>query len=60
MHDGRVVTLTSSDPLVDVRTIADWAKERGVDLPDLEVRRPALEDVYLTLTGSPTTDSEEA
>ncbi len=56
---GRAVTLTSIDPLVDLRTIADWATKHGVDLPDLEVRRPALEDVYLALAGT-TTDSEEA
>jgi hypothetical protein len=30
--------------------LADWALGRGVDLPDLDVRRPTLEDVYLNLT----------
>ena len=46
---ARTVVLASTAPLADVRTLADWALERGVDLPDLEVRRPALEDVYLAL-----------
>ncbi|HEY2541665.1 MAG TPA: ABC transporter ATP-binding protein [Gaiellaceae bacterium] len=49
--NGRVV-VESERPLADVKTIADWAIARGVDLPDLEVRRPSLEDVYLRLTGS--------
>jgi ABC-2 type transport system ATP-binding protein len=44
------VVLESDQPLRDVRTLADWAVERGVDLPDLDVRRPSLEDVYLELT----------
>jgi ABC-2 type transport system ATP-binding protein len=48
--NGRRVTLLSQTPLADVRTLADWALERGLDLPDLDVRRPSLEDVYLQLT----------
>jgi ABC-2 type transport system ATP-binding protein len=31
--------------------LAEWALERGLDLDDLDVRRPSLEDVYLRLTG---------
>jgi ABC-2 type transport system ATP-binding protein len=49
--DGRVV-LESRNPLADVKTLADWALERGVELPDLDVRRPSLEDVYLQLTAN--------
>jgi ABC-2 type transport system ATP-binding protein len=47
--DGRVV-LESRRPLADVKTLADWAHGRGLELPDLDVRRPSLEDVYLELT----------
>jgi ABC-2 type transport system ATP-binding protein len=43
-------TLRSATALTDVRTLAHWAMERGIDLPDLEVRRPTLEDVSLELT----------
>ena len=50
--DGRIA-VRSECPLVHVQMLADWALGRGVDLPDLEVRRPTLEDVYLALT-SPT------
>ena len=49
--DGRVV-VESMRPLADVKTLADWATARGIDLPDLDVRRPSLEDVYLQLTGA--------
>ena len=42
--------LRTENPLVHVHMLADWALGRGVDLPDLDVRRPTLEDVYLTLT----------
>jgi ABC-2 type transport system ATP-binding protein len=50
-EDGHV-TLTTEKPLVHVRALADWALGRGIDLPDLDVRRPTLEDVYLELTRS--------
>ena len=48
-EDGRV-TLTSDTPLAHVGELAEWAQSRGVDLPDLDVRRPTLEEVYLELT----------
>ena len=48
--DGRV-TLTTQTPLAHVGALAEWARGLGIDLPDLDVRRPTLEDVYLTLTG---------
>jgi ABC-2 type transport system ATP-binding protein len=61
LPDGRRVSRRSTEPLADLRALADWAIARGIDLPDLEVRRPGLEDVYLALAGSPTTtDSKEA
>jgi ABC-2 type transport system ATP-binding protein len=49
--------LLSEHPLRHVRILADWAAERGLDLPDLDVRRPTLEDVYLALTTDPAKDS---
>jgi len=51
--DGRLVTLTTDTPLAHVGTLAEWALGRGLDLPDLDVRRPTLEDVYLELTEEP-------
>ena len=32
-----------------------WAEDQGIELPDLEVRKPSLEDVFLEVTA----DSEE-
>ncbi len=46
---GRV-TLRSEAPLLHVGALAEWARGRGLDLPDLDVHRPTLEDVYLSLT----------
>jgi ABC-2 type transport system ATP-binding protein len=52
MLESGCVALESKQALADVKALADWARERGVDLPDLEVRRPSLEDVYLRVTGA--------
>jgi ABC-2 type transport system ATP-binding protein len=53
--DGSV-TLRSESPLAHVGVLAGWALGRGFDLSDLDVRRPTLEDVYLSLT---TTDRKD-
>jgi ABC-2 type transport system ATP-binding protein len=42
--------LRSEAPLVHVGMLGQWAEAHRLDLPDLEVRRPTLEDVYLSLT----------
>jgi ABC-2 type transport system ATP-binding protein len=44
------VELQANSPLSVVGVLAAWARERRVDLPDLEVTRPTLEDIYLELT----------
>jgi ABC-2 type transport system ATP-binding protein len=49
----------SESPLVHVQMLADWALGSGFDLPDLEVRRPTLEDVYLSLTSPSAPDAKD-
>jgi ABC-2 type transport system ATP-binding protein len=44
------VELRTATPVADLARLCGWATECGVDLPDLEVVRPSLEDVYLELT----------
>jgi hypothetical protein len=36
-----------------LRALSGWAIEHRYDIPDLLVRRPALEDIYLGLTEPP-------
>jgi ABC-2 type transport system ATP-binding protein len=47
--NGRV-TIEAPRPLADLGLLSGWAQGRGLELADLEVRRPTLEDVYLQLT----------
>jgi ABC-2 type transport system ATP-binding protein len=48
---GRSTVLHSHSPLAHLQMLGSWAHGRGFDLPDLDVHRPTLEEVYLSLTG---------
>jgi ABC-2 type transport system ATP-binding protein len=49
------IILHSESPLVHLQMLGNWALGRGFDLPDLDVHRPTLEEVYLSLTSSAST-----
>jgi ABC-2 type transport system ATP-binding protein len=50
--DGFTV-ITSADVLQDLHRLTGWAIDNRIALDGLEVTRPSLEDVYLSLTGQP-------
>ena len=50
-QDGRV-ELATDNLTATLYRLTSWAVERGIELDDLSVVRPTLEDVYLELTGS--------
>ena len=47
---GEKIEARVMSPLPVLGALAAWAAARNVDLPDLQVFRPTLEDVYLQLT----------
>jgi len=47
---GHQVVARTPHPLPLLGALAGWAQARDIELPDLEVHRPTLEDVYLHLT----------
>jgi ABC-2 type transport system ATP-binding protein len=49
--DGRIA-VSSSSVAADLHALSGWALERGVELDELEVRQPTLDDVYLNLTAN--------
>src|SRR5262249_25320712 len=49
--DGQLVTVRTATPTDTVARLARWARRYGGELPELTVRRPTLEDVYLELVG---------
>jgi len=47
---GGRAELATDRPTADLHALSGWALEQGIELADIEVRRPTLEDVYLDLT----------
>jgi hypothetical protein len=47
--DGVAIVQTAT-PVASLDPLVDWARVRGLELPDLVIERPSLEDVYLELT----------
>jgi len=45
--------LRSDNPVRDLYLLTKWALDNDIDLVGLEVTRPTLEDVYLSLTAAP-------
>ncbi|MFM9077741.1 MAG: ABC transporter ATP-binding protein [Solirubrobacterales bacterium] len=49
--DSGTCSLETDRPTADLAAITAWAGTRGIELDELSVRPPSLEDVYLELTG---------
>ena len=49
VRDG-VALIETATPTLTLRDLTTWAVAQGLELPNLEVTRPSLEDVYLELT----------
>jgi ABC-2 type transport system ATP-binding protein len=57
--DGGSVLITTPDGVVATHAITGWALERGLPLEHLSVAQPTLEDVYLQLTETHATTTQE-
>ena len=57
--DGRYA-ITTDAPTDSLHRLTGWAVERGIELEELSVTRPSLEDLFLELIDSPAQDSREA
>jgi ABC-2 type transport system ATP-binding protein len=58
MSNGMAVIETQT-PTRSLRDLTTWALAQGLELPNLEVTRPSLEDVYLELTDRDVTDAAQ-
>ena len=56
---GDRLELRTEQPTADLHRLTAWALERGLELDDLEVVRPTLEDIYLDLVGDDTGADDE-
>ncbi len=53
LEPGGRAMLRSTSVAADLNMLSLWALDRRLELDDLEVRRPTLEDMYLSLTTDP-------
>jgi len=52
--DGNRMLVRAASPVSVLGPLIRWAEAKGSDLADLDVRRPSLEDIYLSLTETKT------
>ena len=48
--DGEQISVSTTTPVADLHQLTERALKQGLELEGLEVTRPSLEDVYLSLT----------
>ncbi len=49
--DGRGLIVTAARPAQVVVELVKWIEQEGLDLEDIHLKRPTLEDVFIELTG---------
>jgi len=49
--DRRAITVTTRKPGRTVVDLVRWIDQHGIDLSDVQLKRPSLEDVFIELTG---------
>ncbi|QMU21816.1 ATP-binding cassette domain-containing protein [Gordonia rubripertincta] len=58
--DDTTITLPTTDGVETMGAVIAIAKDAGIRLTDVGLRNPSLDDVFLTLTGSPSGTTEDA
>jgi ABC-2 type transport system ATP-binding protein len=56
--EGGRVTIETTDPTQSLNQLTGWALERAIELDELTVNRPSLEDIYLQLTRAAETEAD--
>lgn len=51
--DDGIVSVETPSPTQALHSLTSWALDEQIELNDISVTRPSLEDVYLELTGGP-------
>ena len=57
--DNDRYVITTDSPTRSLHRLTAWALEQGIELEELSVSRPSLEDLFIELVGSPGQDGRE-
>ena len=49
--DRRTLTVSSAQPAKAIVELVKWIDQQGIELTDIHLKRPTLEDVFIELTG---------
>jgi ABC-2 type transport system ATP-binding protein len=49
--DRKVMTVQSPRPAKTLVELVKWIDQQGIELADVQLKRPSLEDVFIELTG---------
>jgi ABC-2 type transport system ATP-binding protein len=58
VDEGARQLTAAADGLADVVRVAGWLRDSDIDVDDIGLSRPSLDDVFLSLTGHRTEDEE--
>jgi ABC-2 type transport system ATP-binding protein len=50
-HSGRTLTVNSRRPAATLVDLVKWIDQQGMELTDVSLKQPSLEDVFIELTG---------
>ncbi len=57
--DNDRYVITTDSPTRSLHRLTGWALAKGIELEELSVSRPSLEDIFIELVGSPAQDGRE-
>jgi len=60
LDSGARQLTAAADGLVDMIRVAGWLRDSDIDVDDIGLSRPSLDDVFLSLTGHRTAEEVEA
>jgi ABC-2 type transport system ATP-binding protein len=58
--ENRTISITSKSGVGELRTVLQRLEEAKIEVENVSLHRPTLDDVFLTLTGRSTAEKEEA
>jgi ABC-type multidrug transport system ATPase subunit len=58
-REHRTISVAAPDEVADLARVAETVEASGIDVDEIALRRPTLDDAFLALTGHPATEADE-